>query len=84
MSDETAISPETARHVLWLFGRQGGVQPGSFTQRLMAAIDAADVLNQQKIANEYPDLVAAIRMAGNDDTGIATLQQIAGNDEVAA
>lgn len=84
MSDETTISTETARHVLWLFGRKGGVQPGSFTQRLMAAIDVADVLNQQKIANEYPDLVAAIRMAGNDDTGIATLQQIAGVGEVAA
>ncbi|MFD3568497.1 hypothetical protein [Streptomyces sp. NPDC058667] len=84
MSDETTISAETARHVLWLFGRQGGVQPGTFTQRLMAAIDAADVLNKQKIANEYPALVAAIRMAGNDDNGIATLQQIAGIGEVAA
>lgn len=72
------IAPETARHVLWLYGADGGYTPGSFTQRLMGAIAAADRINSELLRTIYPALVAAMDMAGNTAGGIEELQAIAG------
>lgn len=69
------FSSETARHVLWHYGADGGYQPGSFTQKLMAAIDAADVVNKVRLRAAYPDLVDAMGLAANREDGIRTLQQ---------
>ncbi|SDN18814.1 hypothetical protein [Streptomyces wuyuanensis] len=69
------ISPETARHVLWHWGRPGGVQPGSFTQSLMVTIDRADYVHTALLRTIYPALVAALK-DGNADT-VAKLQTIA-------
>lgn len=76
------ITRETAWHVLWHYGR-GGTQPGSFTQRLMEVMDAADVTNFHILADAYPELGAAMAAAKNDPDGIADLQRIAAG-EVAA
>ncbi|MFD7616621.1 hypothetical protein [Streptomyces sp. NPDC059802] len=79
MSTQTpAITEDTARHVLWHYGRDGGAQPGSFTQRLMEAMDAADIVNLAILSSVYPELVAALYAAKNDVSGIAQLQKIAG------
>lgn len=77
-SNSTAIPPETARHVLWHFGADGGWQPGSFTQRLMEAFAAADVTHTARLAIAYPDYAAAFTAAQYDPDGIANLQRIAG------
>ncbi|MFE9886818.1 hypothetical protein [Streptomyces scopuliridis] len=71
------ITPETAWHVLWHYGR-GGCQPGQFTQRLMDAMDAADEVNFHILAATYPELGAAMTAAKNDPNGIAELQRIGG------
>ncbi|MFD5137493.1 hypothetical protein ACFWMX_14825 [Streptomyces sp. NPDC058378] len=71
------ITEDTARHVLWHYGRPGGMQPGSYTERLMEAIDAADMVNAEKLRGAYPELVSAMLAAKNDLDGIDCLQQIA-------
>ena len=77
MNTETpAIPVETARHVLWHYGQDGGWQPGSFTQKLMQAIDSADHVNTEILRTAYPALVAAMFMAGNDRNGIEQLKKI--------
>lgn len=74
---EPTISQETAWHVLWHY-REGGVQPGHFTQCLMETIDAADMHNVGILQGAYPELVAAMLAAKTDPDGIARLQRIAG------
>jgi len=70
------IDPETAHHVLWHFGHVG-YDPGSFTAHLLEAIANADPGNQTRLSLGFPGYVAAVRLAQNSDTGIATLQAIA-------
>ncbi|MET7923143.1 hypothetical protein ABZT43_03940 [Streptomyces sp. NPDC005349] len=71
------IPVETARHVLWRYDRRGGAQPGSFTQHLMAAIEAADVINGVILLEAYPALSTALHLARYDKEGLAKLQRIA-------
>ncbi|MGE5501263.1 MAG: hypothetical protein ACM3W4_04990 [Ignavibacteriales bacterium] len=68
------FSAETTRHVLWHYGADGGYQPGSFTQKLMIAIDAADVVNKARLRACYPELVDAMNLAANREDGIRQLQ----------
>jgi hypothetical protein len=70
----TTFAAETARHVLWHYGAEGGYQPGSFTQKLMATIDAADVVNKARLRGAYPELVDAMNLAANREDGIRSLQ----------
>ncbi|MER7151218.1 hypothetical protein [Streptomyces lydicus] len=78
LSIPITISSETARHGLWHYGAEGGFQPGTFTQRLMAAIDTADVVNTARLRVAYPELVDAMFLAGSSRDGIARLQEAAG------
>lgn len=71
------ISSETARHVLFHYGSPQGYRPGSFTQRLMEAIDAADVVHTARLRAAYPELVDAMTIAANQRDGIAHLTAIA-------
>jgi hypothetical protein len=71
------IPPETARHVLWTFACDGGYQPGSFTQKLLELLAAADVVNTARLAAAFPAEAEAVRMAKNDRDGIAKLTAIA-------
>lgn len=74
---QTSISSETARHVLFHYGRPGGHRPGSFTQKLMEAIDAADVVHTARLWGAYPELVDAMNLAANERTGVDQLTAIA-------
>jgi uncharacterized protein (DUF2236 family) len=76
-TEDITIPPETARHVLWHYGRAGAIQPGSFTQRLMEAFDAADIDNAGILADAYPELGAAMLAAKLDEDGIDRLKRIA-------
>lgn len=77
MQTAPPISSETARHVLWHYDRPDGYRPGSFTQKLMAAIDAADVVHTARLRTAYPELVDAMNLAANERDGIALLAAIA-------
>ncbi|MFJ8929309.1 hypothetical protein ACIRLA_22290 [Streptomyces sp. NPDC102364] len=70
------IPAETARHVLWMFGNEGGYRPGSFTQRLLELLAHADRVNLAKLAQAYPAEAAAVDLAQNDENGIAKLTRI--------
>jgi hypothetical protein len=72
------ITEDTARHVLWHYGADGGMQPGNGTQRLMEAIDAADMVNVERLRLGFPELVGTMLTAKNDMDGIARLQKIVG------
>jgi hypothetical protein len=70
--------PQTvARHVLWHFGREGGIEPGTFIARLLDAIAAADMVNTARLAEGFPEYVAAVVGAQMDPDGITNLQKIA-------
>jgi hypothetical protein len=80
MSTQTpAIPAETAAHVIWTFGREGGYRPGTFTQKLLELLAYADEVNTAKLAAIYPAEAAAVRLAKYDENGIDQLQRIAGN-----
>jgi hypothetical protein len=70
------ITRETAWHVLWHYGQPGGLQPGSFTEPLMQAMDRADRQNFAILVDAYPELGAAMTAAKYDPNGIAHLQRI--------
>ncbi|MFE7395678.1 hypothetical protein [Streptomyces sp. NPDC057557] len=79
MSTQTpAITEDTARHVLWHYGADGGMQPGRGTQSLMIAIDAADMVTVERLRLGFPELVNAMLRAKNDIGGVTELQRIAG------
>ncbi|MFE7566897.1 hypothetical protein ACFU76_08015 [Streptomyces sp. NPDC057539] len=83
MSDTTpTISPETANHVLYHFGR-GGYQSGTFTQYLIYALTAADMTNKAKLGLAYPDYAAAVIAMEYDPDGAAHLQRIAAGEAAA-
>jgi hypothetical protein len=71
------IPVETARHVLWIFGREGGYRPGSFTQRLLELLAHADATNAAKLAHVFPSEAAAVQLAQYDERGILKLAAIA-------
>ncbi|MFF9714792.1 hypothetical protein ACF1DW_04240 [Streptomyces sp. NPDC014603] len=81
MATAPGISSETARHVLFHYGSPQGYRPGSFTQKLMAAIDAADVVHTARLRAAYPDLVDAMTLAANQRGGIDQLTAIATGKE---
>ncbi|KAF0651337.1 MULTISPECIES: hypothetical protein [Streptomyces] len=76
------IPPETARHVLWTFGRDGGHRPGSFTEALIGLLARADETNSLRLGIVYPAEAAAVRLAKYDLNGLDKLRRIA--DEQAA
>ncbi|MGW6531398.1 hypothetical protein [Streptomyces venezuelae] len=71
------IGTDTARDVLWHYGRLGGTQPGKFTESLIGAIQHADQHNRAVLGADYPDLVAAVDLARRGEDGLAQLQRIA-------
>ncbi|MET9956678.1 hypothetical protein ABZ135_34740 [Streptomyces sp. NPDC006339] len=71
------IPAETAAHVLFHYGRDGGYQAGSFTEQLITAIDMADPANRDKLAAGFPDYVAAVVAIQYDPNGVHHLQRIA-------
>ncbi|HCA85492.1 MAG TPA: hypothetical protein DEQ61_08365 [Streptomyces sp.] len=78
MPDTITIPAETARHVLWQYGADGGYAPGTFTQHLLSAFATADLINKAKLGIVFPELGAAVHLAEYDRDGINKLRQIAG------
>lgn len=72
-----AIPADVAAHVLWHYGREGGLKPGSFTRQLLAAIDAADPSNKDRLAAGFPGYVAAVTAIQYDPDGVAHLRDLA-------
>lgn len=77
MQYTVTIPAQTARHVLWQYGAEGGWQPGSFTQHLLSAFGAADPTHHHRLATAFPDYGAAAWMAKHDRDGLQKLRQIA-------
>lgn len=73
------IPPETANHVLFHFGH-GGYEADTFTRNLITAIDSADMENVARLANAYPQLVAAVIAVKYDPDGVGALQRIAAGE----
>lgn len=76
-TDQPAITAETARHVLWVFGTEGGFRPGTFTQKLLELLAYADEANTAKLAIAFPEEAAAVRLAKYEETGSDQLKKIA-------
>jgi hypothetical protein len=69
---------EVAQHTLWHFGdRNLGVQPGTFTERLLLLIAAADSTNRNLLALSYPRYVEAFRAVANEHWGLEWLRNVA-------
>ncbi|MFD7996879.1 hypothetical protein [Streptomyces mexicanus] len=76
-STPPVISQETARHVLWTFGHEGGYRPGNFTQKLLDLIAYAPPAQMAKLALGFPEEAEAVRLAKYDETGIDQLKDVA-------
>ena len=69
------VSLQVAQHVLWHFGDSNlGVEPGSFTVRLMEAASAADTSNLAKLETAFPELVYAWRCVAREPWGLEWLR----------
>lgn len=70
--------------VIWHFsqGHPKAIQPGSFRQRLMDALDAADRNNRLLIGEGFPVLVTCFSMA--KDISLESLVQMLEDSEEAA
>lgn len=69
---------DVVRHVLWQFGDSVyGVEPGTFTQRLMLTISSADKGNRERLAKGFPELVAAMNLVQYTEGGFEELRSIA-------
>jgi hypothetical protein len=67
-----------AQHVLWHFGDTNlGLQPGTFVERLLLAMSAADAENLAKLAQAFPGYVAAFWAVGHESWGLDWLRTMA-------
>lgn len=74
----TVINSETARHVLWTFGHQGGYRPGTYHQKLLDLLAYAPPVELAKLAQVYPSEAEAVRIAKYDEDGTEKLKRAAG------
>lgn len=75
MGESPKVSVMVAQHVLWHFGdRELGLEPGHFTQRLLATMSAADSENRAKLAQVFPDVAHAFHSAQQEAWGIEWLR----------
>ena len=77
-----AIPPETAQHVLYMFGHTGR-PPGPFAQQLLQLIAHADRQNLAKLAEVFPAEAEAVRLAQREHGGIDILRRYAEGRAVA-
>lgn len=76
-TNQPTITPETARHVLWTFGHEGGYRPGTFTTKLLELLAYAPPTQEARLALGYPEETAAVHLAKHTEDGIAKLKTIA-------
>lgn len=67
-----------AQHVLWHFGDTNlGLQPGTFVERLLLAMSAADGENLAKLEVAFPGYAAAFKAVGRESWGLDWLRTMA-------
>lgn len=76
IADAAQITPEAAAHVLWFYD-EGGMEPSSFKQVLIALIDKADPPNRHKLRQQWPEYVAAVEEIQTPGSGAEALRVIA-------
>jgi hypothetical protein len=59
----TSISIEDARHVLYFFGYEEGLEPGSFKLKWMEAFSHADMHNRYRMSEGHPHWATAMLLA---------------------
>lgn len=73
--DTPVVPLEVAQHVLWHFGdRNLGVQPGTFTERLMLTISVADTGNRERLRAAFPEYVHAFVAVSRETWGLEWLR----------
>jgi hypothetical protein len=71
------VSIDVAHHVVWHFGVHNlGVQPGTFTERLLLTLSAADHATRERLRLAFPEHVALFVLAANAPGGIEWLREI--------
>lgn len=78
------ISAQLAHHVLWHFGRSRvtddgypiGIEPGDFLKSLFHTISLADIHNKLRLAQGFPDEVAAVYLVTEHPAGVLELTQL--------
>ena len=74
---DSVIPLDVAEHVLWHFGDHNyGQQPGTFTQRLLMTVSAADAENKEKLRAAFPDLVTAFQLVSTTPWGLEHLRDL--------
>lgn len=64
------------RHVLWFYGRDGGMQPGGFIGHLLAAIDGADMENRRKLGLGFQSYVVLVEVMKQVPDGAERLRRL--------
>ena len=78
VESSSSMPTAIAQHVLWHFGDANlGLQPGTFVERLLLTLSAADKTNRDLLAQVYPDYVKAFRAVQNEHWGLEWLRGIA-------
>jgi hypothetical protein len=71
------VTQSNAAHVLWVMGMEGGVQPGSFVEKLIEAMVVADTGNLDRLSHEFEGLTSALSIYKRMEGGVKILQEIA-------
>ncbi|MBT2226255.1 hypothetical protein [Nonomuraea sp. NEAU-A123] len=75
--DESKITAEQARHVLFHFRSPGGFQGGDYTTDLVNLIARSSPTNRARFAEGFAGYVSAVNLAQHVEGGTAKLQAIA-------
>lgn len=66
------MNTNATREVIFIFGGNGGFQPGSFAESLIGAFAKADSSNFAKLALVFPEYAEAVSVAKTE--GVAALE----------
>lgn len=85
MTDKRPIAVHTitqydASSVLYVLRLDGGVSPGSFTERLIETTLIADTGNKERLERGFEGLVSAVRVYKEVPEGTKILQAIAAGE----
>lgn len=78
LKDLEELPLDVVQHVLWHFGDSNlGLEPGTFTARLLLTMSAADRENFARLHLAYPNYGFAFHAVGRVDGGLEKLRSIA-------
>jgi hypothetical protein len=71
------VTVEVAQHVLWHFGDSNlGLQPGTFVERLLNTMSAADAANLTKLSLVFPGYGEAFHAVAHEHWGLEWLRKM--------